>query len=346
MLQRCLFLILMLESFLVDTAVDRTHRERDVVIVSSCKELRQALITDDTKTHIKLRQNLNCSAIEWGTPVSVIGDRVVEGLRLEDQLLSIHLDLSSIKHGIVLSEQQSLSFRSLVIHTDQEGSSTTESMLSSVLLQGTDSVVYISGSVIMSHSCRKYQNRVLYFSSSQLNDATTVEEQSRVLSGTFKNLHVCQCRLCCFTGQDTPVVYGLSENSKSEEDSCSQNERNVQTTSMASSKTGGRNQRRRVISLTLVCVFSVLFVILGLILWRRLLRETLNDEDTSEAKKEENRLSEEKTPISQTEEGGGPPYIIKFGDISIDTSQELGTGGFGVVYEGTYKVRKYPFFLH
>lgn len=324
--------------------MDRTQREQDVVIVSSCMELRQALIADDTKTHIKLRQNLNCSATEWGTPVSVIGDRVIEGLKPEDQLLSIHLDLRSINHGIVLSEQQSLSFRSLVIHTDQEDSNTAESMLSSVLLQGAESLVYISGSVIMSHSCRKNQSRVLYFSSSQLNDATTVEEQNRVLSGTFKNLHVCQCRLCCFTGQDTPVAYGLSEDSESE-DSCSRNERNVQTASIESSKTGGRNQRRRVISLTLVCVFSVLFVILGLTLWRRLSRETLNDKDHPGVQKEESRLSDEKTPISQTEERGGPLYIIKLGDISIDTSQELGTGGFGVVYEGTYKVRKSPIFF-
>eukprot|EP00210_Caulerpa_lentillifera_P001160 g1116.t1 len=348
MLQRYLLFILMLDIIavkLTNAHVYNSHRDQNYVAlseVSSCIELRNALCSGDALTRIQLKKNLTCSERDWGAPVSLAGDRVLQGQKTIDNLLSIHLDLSSIKQGIKLPDQRKLAFKNLVIHIDQEDSM-IDSGLSFVQVLGQNTVLYICESVIMSHSCLEFSNNSFSplpstsSSSSQLlteqNNTEFANNLTQFLSGTFESLNTCNCWLCCYHGEETPVTITINDD-QSDGESCLGHEMTLQKSSTPS-ESQGRNKKRRVISISLVCFFFVFFVVLGLILYKRRSRCNHADKNYSKTKREE-----EDSPSNSERTRGGvksEPYIVKLGDISIDTSQELGTGGFGTVYEGTYQ---------
>lgn len=296
--------------------------------VSNCVELKSVLAVGDSKMTIQLNHNLTCSDSDWGDPVAVAGHRVLEGKKTKEDLLVTHLDLTAINQGIILTGQSSLSFNSLVIHTDQTSSTTLASILPSVLLKGEQSIVFITASVIMSQACHELPSEGM-----DLLLESNRSMKGRILNGSIQRLHFCRSRLQCFTEEYKPSAFILDEGPENES-GCPGNELRLQR-DPDSTQSKRRNQRRRIISLSLVCFFALFFLISGLAIWRRLSRHEYKNKIHSTARKDESRTNGASVSYKST------PYIIKLGDTSIDTSQELGTGGFGTVYEGTHEVHNF-----
>lgn len=304
----------------------RNHNYDGSSEVSNCVELKSALEVGDSKMTIQFNHNLTCSESDWGDPVSVVGHRVLKGMRTKEDFLVTHLDLTAIKHGIILAGQSSLSFNSIVIHTDETSSTSLASLLLPVLLKGEDSAVFITASVIMSQACHELQSEGM-----DLLLESNKSMEGRILNGSIQRLHFCRSQLQCLTGENRPSAFTLDEGPENES-GCPGNELRLQR-HLDSTQSKGGNPKRRIISLSLVCFFALLFLIIGLAIWIRLSRHGAKNKIHSTVGKDESRTNGASASYRRT------PYIIKLGDTSIDTSQELGTGGFGTVYEGTHKVR-------
>eukprot|EP00210_Caulerpa_lentillifera_P009008 g8598.t1 len=308
------------------STADRDPIHNIFLEVSNCEELRNALADCDSRMSIKLIKNLTCSERDWKNQVTVAGNRVLEGLRSKEDLLTTHLNLSAIEHGIKLTGQSSISFKNLVIHSYLKNSTSMESLLSFVYLESKQSNIFITQSIIMSHSCHELPDTGLALS---VPDNRTHFTQGQLLTGVIEGLQFCQSQFHCHTGKDIPVALLLDGNSTNKT-RWSENGIQLQNTP-DQSPSRGRNQGRRVLSISLICSFSLILAIVGLIIRRRLSKHEDNSMNYSTNMEEEGRL------YGVNKNSKRAPYIVKLGNTSVDINQELGSGGFGTVYKGTYK---------